>query len=111
MATTFGSRLFVSYYPEEMTKTKHRPRRETPAKTPYEEARDELFQHIMNCGVIGAHPDDQVEWFDETMKYMTTRYTELTADQLRDLRALGMRFSAPMKSAITESETAETASA
>ena len=30
-----------------------------PVATPFEEARDEMFQHIMKCGVIGATSDDQ----------------------------------------------------
>ena len=44
---------------------------------PYQEARDELFQQIMQCGVIGCHPDDQKEWFDGTMEYLTGRYPEI----------------------------------
>jgi hypothetical protein len=80
-----------------MTKLKQRPRREVTAPTPYEEARDEMFQHIMQCGVIGAHPDDQKEWFDNTMNYMTSRFTELTAAQFTELRTLGERFAQPLK--------------
>jgi hypothetical protein len=90
-------RAFVTHFPEEMTKLKQRPRRDVAAPTPYEEARDEMFQHIMQCGVIGAHPDDQKEWFDNTMQYMTTRFTELTAPQLAELRTLGERFAKPLK--------------
>lgn len=100
--TAFGSRHFASYYPEDMTKTKQRPRRDTALPTPYEEARDEMFQHIMQCGVIGAHPDDQKEWFDSTMEYMTGRYPELSEGQLRDLRALGERFAQPLKTSQPE---------
>jgi hypothetical protein len=88
---------FVTHFPEEMTKLKQRPRRDVAAPTPYEEARDEMFQHIMQCGVIGAHPDDQKDWFDNTMQYMTTRFTELTAAQLVELRTLGERFAQPLK--------------
>lgn len=84
-----------------MTKTKHRPRRDAAAPTPYEEARDEMFQHIMQCGVIGAHPDDQKEWFDDTMKYMATRFPELSEGQIRDLRNLGQRFAEPLKGTAT----------
>ena len=82
-----------------MTKTKQRPRRDVAMPSPYEEARDEMFQHIMQCGVIGAHPDDQKEWFNNTMQYMTGRYPELSEGQLRDLRTLGERFAQPAKSA------------
>jgi hypothetical protein len=90
-------RAFVTHFPEDMTKLKQRPRRDVAAPTPYEEARDEMFQHIMQCGVIGAHPDDQKEWFDSTMQYMTTRFPELGASQLSDLRTLGERFAQPLK--------------
>lgn len=65
--------------------------------TPFDEARDELFQHIMRCGVIGAEPEHQLEWFDETMKYLADRYHELSADQLKQIRLLGERFVQPPK--------------
>ena len=65
--------------------------------TPFEEARDELFQHIMSCGVIGSDPEHQKEWFDETMAYMTDRYSELGKPQLQELRTLGERFAQPPK--------------
>lgn len=60
-----------------------------------DQARDELFQHIMRCGVVGADPDHQREWFDETMAYMTERYHELHAVELAELRTMGERFAAP----------------
>lgn len=88
---------FVTHYPEEMTKLRQRPRRDAAQPTPYEEARDEMFQHIMQCGVIGAHPDDQTEWFDNTMQYMTTRFPELSEAKLKELRTLGERFAKPLK--------------
>jgi hypothetical protein len=65
--------------------------------TPFTEARDELFQHIMQCGVIGADPVDQKDWFDATMKYLEERFPELPAGDLRDLRSLGERFAQPPK--------------
>ncbi len=65
--------------------------------TPFEEARDELFQHIMSCGVVGADPEHQKEWFDETMAYMTERYHELSPKELQELRTLGERFAQPPK--------------
>jgi hypothetical protein len=51
----------------------------------------------MSCGVIGAEPDHQAEWFGATMAYMTDRYPELTAQQLQELRTLGERFAQPPK--------------
>jgi hypothetical protein len=67
------------------------------APAPFEEARDELFQHIMRCGVVGSHPDDQNEWFNDTMAYMTDRYPELSPEQMTELRKLGTRFAQPPK--------------
>ena len=53
-------------------------RNRTPAApTPFELARDELFQHIIRCGVIGAAPEHQAEWFADTMEYLRDRYPEL----------------------------------
>ena len=63
----------------------------------FEEARDELFQHIMRCGVVGADRDDQASWFNETMPYFTERYHELGEDQVTQLRVLGERFAQPPK--------------
>lgn len=65
--------------------------------TAFDEARDELFQHIMTCGVIGSDPEHQSEWFDDTMKYVADRYHELTAAELKQLRVLGERFVQPPK--------------
>ena len=81
-----------------MNKQKHRYRR--PAERvagPFEAARDELFQHVMGCGVIGSEPSDQKEWFDNTMDYLRDRYHELSASELSELRVLGERFAAPAK--------------
>jgi len=66
-------------------------------KAPIDEARDELFQHIMRCGVIGAAPEDQKEWFDATMSYFTDRYPELSQLEVAQLRTLGERFAQPLK--------------
>ena len=81
-----------------MSKQKPRYTRSAPQPaTPFEEARDEMFQHIMKCGVIGATSDDQKEWFDETMRYLAERYHELSPKQINELRTLGERFSQPAK--------------
>lgn len=68
-----------------------------PVTTPFEEARDEMFQHVMKCGVIGAAPDDQREWFDGTVAYLAERYHELSPKQITELRVLGERFSQPAR--------------
>lgn len=77
--------------------TANRGRREVAVPSPFEEARDEMFQHIMSCGVIGSEPEHQGEWFNATMAYMSDRYTELSPAQLQELRTLGERFAQPPK--------------
>jgi hypothetical protein len=78
---------------------KNRARRQTPVTlpTPFDEARDEMFQHIMRCGVIGAETEHQSEWFNDTMAYLADRFHELSAGQLKELRTLGERFVQPPK--------------
>ena len=66
--------------------------------SPFDQARDELFQHIMTCGVIGSDQAHQTEWFEETMRYLADRYHELSAQDLKQLRVLGDRFVQPPKS-------------
>lgn len=78
-----------------MSRQKPRGRPVAAAPTAFDQARDELFQHVMRCGVIGSAPEHQTEWFDETMKYLGERYHELNAKQVADLRVLGLRFAAP----------------
>ncbi|MDB4907343.1 MAG: hypothetical protein JWO05_2127 [Gemmatimonadetes bacterium] len=82
---------------------KKQMRRSAPAgPTPYEEARDELFQHIMRCGVTGSEPEHQKEWFDETMGYMQSRFPELEETQVLELRKLGERFAQPAKKQVEQ---------
>lgn len=76
------------------------------APTPLEEARDELFQHIMSCGVIGANPEDQGTWFDDTMRYFGERFPELKPQELQQLRELGLRFAQPPKAAVAAASVA-----
>jgi hypothetical protein len=77
---------------------KPKSKRSVPAgSTPFEQARDELFQHVMTCGVVGADLEHQHEWFDETMKYFAERYPELGELQVKELRKLGERFAQPPK--------------
>jgi hypothetical protein len=94
-----------------MAKNRVRRRPEASAPTPFEEARDELFQHIMRCGVVGADAEHQTEWFDATMVYMTERFSELEPEQLAELRTLGERFSRPPMRAKQEVEQNGAASA
>ena len=80
-----------------MAKKQVRRPREVAQPTPFEEARDEMFQHIMQCGVIGCEPDDQAQWFDDTIAYLADRFSELTQKDLGQLRVLGERFVQPPK--------------
>ena len=65
--------------------------------SPFDQARDELFQQIMTCGVVGADAEHQREWFDDAMKYFSERYPELGELQSTELRKLGERFAQPPK--------------
>ena len=80
-----------------MAKQKNRATKSPATPSPFEEARDELFQHIMRCGVVGSASEHQSEWFGETMQYMKDRYPELSSEQIDELRELGERFAQPPK--------------
>ncbi len=76
--------------------------------SPFEQARDELFQHIMRCGVVGADIEHVDEWFGDTIKYLTERFPELSEQQISELDTLGKRFAQPPKIR-TESDAASAA--
>ncbi len=85
-----------------MSRQKSRGRPVAAPASPFDQARDEMFQHVMRCGVIGSEQEHQKEWFDETMNYLGERYHELSKKQISELRVLGERFAAPtMKSQAT----------
>jgi hypothetical protein len=92
-----------------MAKQKNRRPSTSAGPTPFEESRDELFQHIIRCGVIGAEADHAIEWFDETMRYLEERYPELSTEQLGELRVLGARFAQPPKERKADSDAASAA--
>jgi hypothetical protein len=71
--------------------------RKTHTPTPLEQARDELFSHILRCGVLEAAPEHQAEWFDDTMGYLHDRYEGLDDEQLAELRQLGERYCQPVQ--------------
>jgi len=79
------------------TKKSRPPRSTNSGPSPFAQARDELFQHIIGCEVVGADPAHQKEWFDETMAYMTERFHELDPTELSELRTLGERFAQPVQ--------------
>jgi len=62
----------------------------------FQQARDELFSHILRCGVLEATTDHQKEWFDDTLGYLADRYEGLTEDELADIRQLGEQYCRPV---------------
>ena len=74
--------------------TKKKIRRAPTVASTFDQARDELFSHILRCGVIEALPEHQKEWFDDTMQYLTERYEDLTEVELNSLRELAWMSSA-----------------
>jgi hypothetical protein len=81
-----------------MNKGRQRSRKPGNEPSPKDQARDELFQHIISCGVVGCAPEHQREWFDETMQYLAQRFYELSAVDIAELRTLGERFAQPPRS-------------
>ena len=77
-------------------------RREASAPTPFEQARDEMFQQIIQCGVLQAAPEHQIEWLDETMAYLADRYHELQDRDMAELKTLGIRFCQPPKARVRD---------
>ncbi len=75
---------------------KNREPRKMVTPTAFEQARDELFSHILRCGVLEAAADHQKEWFDDTMLYLADRYENLTEQELAQLRTLGERYCRPV---------------
>jgi len=75
---------------------KNREPRKVVIPTAFEQARDELFSHILRCGVLEAAADHQKEWFDDTMLYLADRYVDLSGQELGQLRTLGERYCQPV---------------
>lgn len=80
-----------------MSTQKKKPVRSAP-ETPssLDQARDELFSHILRCGVIEADLEQQKAWMDDTMQYIAERYTDLAEEELTKVRTLGERFCQPV---------------
>lgn len=76
---------------------KHRKTAQKPSNpNTFDQARDELFSHILRCGVLEATPEHQKEWFDDTMLYLGERYEDLADGELEQLRVLGERYCRPV---------------
>src|SRR5712664_134770 len=78
-----------------MAKKRGEPRKYA-IPTSSEQARDELFSHILRCGVLEASLEHQKEWFDDTLLYLPDRFTDLTESELNELRVLGERYCRPV---------------
>ena len=76
--------------------------RSAPEAASFSQARDELFSHILRCGVIEALPEHQKDWFDDTMGYIADRYDDLSDEELAQLRTLGERYCQPVRRTETE---------
>ncbi len=64
----------------------------------FDRARNELFSHILNCGVLEADRDHRKEWFDDTIDYLSQRHPSLSKSMLASLRELGERYCQPVMS-------------
>ena len=80
-----------------MTTKKKTTTKRVSEPSPFDQARDELFSHILRCGVIEALVEHQKDWFDDTMQYLAERYPELGQTQLAQLRTLGERYCQPVQ--------------
>ncbi len=78
-----------------MAKKRSEPRRPQTPST-FDQARDQLFSHILRCGVLEASPEHQKEWFDDTMLYLRDRFEDLSDDEIAQLRVLGERYCQPV---------------
>jgi len=81
--------------------TKKKTQRSAPPAS-FDQARDELFSHILRCGVMEAEPEHQKDWFDDTMQYLTERYSDLAEEDRANLRLLGERYCQPVVQRQTE---------
>lgn len=79
-----------------MSKQQKKVRKSPSVPTSFEQARDELFSHILRCGVTEAAPEHQKDWFDDTMQYLAERYVDLGEPELGQLRVLGERYCRPV---------------
>ncbi|TFH66475.1 MAG: hypothetical protein E4G90_03340 [Gemmatimonadales bacterium] len=71
-------------------------KRDSKTSGQLDQARDELFSHILRCEVIEADEEQQKAWMDDTMQYIAERYLDLSKEQLSQIRLLGDRFCQPV---------------
>jgi hypothetical protein len=77
--------------------------RSIPEAASFAQARDELFSHILRCGVIDALPEHQKDWLDDTMGNVEDRYEDLNKEELAQIRMLGERYCQPVRRLVVES--------
>ena len=98
-----------------MSRNRDRQRGRTAARpsapTALDEARNELFSHIHRCGVLGATEEQQVEWMKDTIEFLGERYPSLTAQQLKELEGIGLRFCRPVINSPADVDAAQSAAA
>jgi hypothetical protein len=70
--------------------------KKAPQKSALDVARDELFHAIRQCGVMEASAEERAEWMAETVEYMKERHPALSAEELKQLEATGLRFCQPV---------------
>ena len=80
-----------------MTTNKKTTTKRVTEASAFDQARDELFSHILRCGVIDALIEHQKDWFDDTMGYVADRYEDLDDEELAELRTLGERYCQPVR--------------
>lgn len=71
---------------------RHQARRTDQAARLYEEARDELFSHLLKSRVADAEPARRRAWLADTLAYLQLRYPRLPATRLRHLEEAAERF-------------------
>src|SRR5688572_23490244 len=81
---------------ESLEMGKKKPAANKAGPTVLDQARDELFSHILRCGVLEADAEHQKEWFDDTMDYLSERYESLADEELSGLRRLGEQYCRPV---------------
>jgi hypothetical protein len=71
---------------------RHRPRRTDQASRLYEEARDELFSHLLKSRIAEAEPARRHAWLADTLAYLQLRYPQLPGVRLQHLEEAAERF-------------------
>ena len=79
-----------------MAKKKPSDRKEVTAPGAFERARDELYSHILRCGVLDAEQEHQQDWLNDTMEYLAERYDTLSDEELAQIRLLADAYCRPV---------------